>query len=67
MSKDSRSAGFGRGNQWRTNSNIQAGGGAFIVATLWVEGPHRYKEFVLERIRCALPECEDVEDMYVQC
>ena len=31
--------------------------------TLLVEGPKRYKEFVLERIRCTLPECENVEDM----
>ena len=30
----------------------QAGGGAFIPVTLLVEGPQRYKEFVLEK--CAL-------------
>ena len=41
----------------------QAGVGAFIPATLLVEGPKRYKEFVLERIRCTLLECENVEDM----
>ena len=41
----------------------QAGVGAFIPATLLVEGPKRYKEFVLERIRCNLLECENVEDM----
>lgn len=45
----------------------QAGGGAFIPATLLVEGPQRYKEFVLERIRFTLPECENVEDMHVEC
>nr|XP_058963438.1 uncharacterized protein LOC131790267 [Pocillopora verrucosa] len=45
----------------------QAGGGAFIPATLLVEGPQRYKEFVLERIRCTLPECENVQDMHVEC
>ena len=32
----------------------QAGGGAFIPASLLVEGPQRYKEFVLERICCTL-------------
>ena len=47
--------------------NKQAGGGAYIPATLWVEGPQRYKEFVLERIRSTLPECENVEDMHVEC
>ena len=45
----------------------QAGGGAFIPVTLLVEGPQRYKEFVLERIRCTLPECENVQDMHVEC
>ena len=45
----------------------QAGGGAFIPAMLLVEGPQRYKEFVLERIRCTLPECENVQDMHVEC
>ena len=44
----------------------QAGGGAFIPVTLLVEGPQRYKEFVLERIRCTLPECENVEDMHFE-
>ena len=44
----------------------QAGGGAFIPATLLVEGLQRYKEFVLERIRCTLPECENVEDMHFE-
>ena len=38
----------------------QADGGAFIPATLLVEGPQPYKEFVLERTRCTLPECENV-------
>ena len=41
----------------------QAGVVAFIPAKLLVEGPKRYKEFVLERIRCTLLECENVEDM----
>ena len=45
----------------------QAGGGAFIPVTLLVEGPQRYKKFVLERIRFTLPECENVEDMHVEC
>ena len=45
----------------------QAGGGAFIPVTLLVEGPQPYKEFVLERIRFTLPECENVEDMHVEC
>ena len=44
----------------------QAGGGAFIPATLLVEGLQRYKEFVLERIRFTLPECENVEDMHFE-
>ena len=44
----------------------QAGGGAFIPATLLVKGPQRYKEFVLERIRCTLPECENVEEMHFE-
>ena len=44
----------------------QAGGGDFIPATLLVEGPQRYKEVVLERIRCTLPECENVEDMHFE-
>ncbi|CAH3143426.1 unnamed protein product [Pocillopora meandrina] len=45
----------------------QAGGGAFTPVTLLVEGPQRYKEFGLERIRFTLPECENVEDMHVEC
>ena len=45
----------------------QAGGGAFIPVTLLVEGPQRYKEFVLEKMRFTLPECEDVEEMHVEC
>ncbi|RMX36573.1 hypothetical protein pdam_00017167, partial [Pocillopora damicornis] len=45
----------------------QAGGGAFIPVTLLVEGPQRYKEFVLERIRFTLPECESVDDTHVEC
>ena len=45
----------------------QAGGGAFIPVTLLVEGPQPYKEFVLERIRFTLPECENVGDMHVEC
>ena len=44
----------------------QAGGGAFIPATLLVKGPQRYKEFVLERIRCTLPECKNVEEMHFE-
>ena len=44
----------------------QAGGGALTPVTLLVEGPQRYKEFALERIRCTLPECENVEDMHVE-
>ena len=44
----------------------QAGGGAFIPVTLLVEGPQRYKEFVLERIRFTLPECENIEDMHFE-
>ena len=45
----------------------QAGGGAFIPVTLLVEGPQRYKEFVLEKMRSTLPECENVEEMHVEC
>ena len=45
----------------------QAGGGALIPVTLLVEGPQCYKEFVLGRIRFTLPECENVEDMHVEC
>ncbi|CAH3164176.1 unnamed protein product [Pocillopora meandrina] len=45
----------------------QAGGGAFIPVTLLVDRPQRYKEFVIERIRFTLPECENVEDMHVEC
>ena len=44
----------------------QAGGGAFIPVMLLVEGPQRYKEFVLERIRFTLPECENIEDMHFE-
>ena len=44
----------------------QAGGGAFIPVSLLVEGPQRYKEFVVERIRCTLSECENVEDMHFE-
>ena len=44
----------------------QAGGGAFIPVTLLVEGPQCYKEFVLERIRFTLPECENIEDMHFE-
>ncbi|XP_068756580.1 uncharacterized protein [Montipora capricornis] len=47
--------------------NKQAGGAAYIPATIWVEGPQRYKEFVLEGIRSTLPECGNVEDMHVEC
>ena len=45
----------------------QAGGGAFIPVTLLVEGQQRYKEFVLEKMRFTLPECENVEEMHVEC
>lgn len=31
-----------------------------------MEGPQRYKEFVLEGIRCTLEECENVAEMHVE-
>lgn len=47
--------------------NKQAGGGAYIPATLLVEGPREFEQFVLEKIRSTLPECENEEDLNVEC
>ena len=41
--------------------NKQAGGGAYISATIKVEGPHEYEEVVLDRVRKSLAECENGE------
>lgn len=39
--------------------NKQAGGGAYIPATIELEGPHEHKEAVLDRVRTSLEECEN--------
>ena len=39
--------------------NKQAGGGAYIPATIQVEGPREHKEAVLDRVRTSLTECEN--------
>ena len=38
--------------------NKQAGGGAYIPATIQVKGPREHKEAVLDRVRTSLAECE---------
>ena len=38
--------------------NKQAGGGAYIPATVQVEVPHEHEEAVQDRIRTSLTECE---------
>ena len=47
--------------------NKQAGRGAYIPATLLVEGPREFEQFVLEKMRSTLPECENEEDLNVEC
>lgn len=46
--------------------NKQAGGGAYIPATLRIVGPSIHAKIVLERIRKTLCECENKEEMYVE-
>ena len=41
----------------------QAGGGAFIPATVQVEVPREHKEAVQDRVRTSLTECENGELM----
>ncbi|XP_068736166.1 uncharacterized protein [Montipora capricornis] len=45
--------------------NKQAGGGAYIPATIQVEGPREHKEAVLDRVRTSLTECENGELMSI--
>ncbi|XP_074614307.1 uncharacterized protein LOC141874054 [Acropora palmata] len=46
--------------------NKQAGGGAYIPATLRIVGPSIHAKLVLERIRKTFCECENKEDMSVE-
>ena len=46
--------------------NRQAGGGAFIPATLRIEGRLVYQDIVLQKIRETLKECENAEEMCVE-
>ena len=45
--------------------NKQGGRGAYIPATIKVEGPWEYEEAVLDRVRTTLAECENGEFMSV--
>ena len=45
--------------------NKQAGGGAYIPATIHVEGPREHKKAVLDRVRTSLAECENGELMTI--
>ena len=45
--------------------NKQAGGGAYIPATIHVEGPREHKKDVLDRARTSLAECENGELMTI--
>ena len=45
--------------------NKQAGGGAYIPATIHVEGPREQKKAVLDRLRTSLAECENGELMTI--
>ena len=43
--------------------NKRAGGGAFIPAVIKIEGPHEFKETVLNRVRDTPAECENGDMM----
>ena len=45
--------------------NKQAGGGAYITATVQVEVPREHKEAVQDRVRTSLKECENGELMSI--
>ena len=45
--------------------NKQAGGGAYIPATIQVAGPREHKEAVIDRVRTSLTECENGELMSI--
>ena len=45
--------------------NKQADGGAYIPATIHVEGPREHKNAVLDRVRTSLAECENGELMTI--
>ena len=45
--------------------NKQAGGGAYIPATIHAKGPREHKKAVLNRVRTSLAECENGELMTI--
>ena len=45
--------------------NKQVGGGAYIRATIHVEGPREHKKAVLDRVHTSLAECENGELMTI--
>ena len=45
--------------QQKIHKNKQAGGGAYIPASLKITGPQQHMTFVLERLRATLHECEN--------
>ncbi|XP_068740009.1 uncharacterized protein [Montipora capricornis] len=51
--------------QQKFHKNKQAGGGAFIPASLKITGPQQHMAFVLERLRATLHECENRDEMSI--
>ena len=48
-----------------TTQQKQAGGGAYIPASLKITGPQQHMTFVLERLRATLHECENEGEMSI--
>ena len=48
--------------QQRFHKNKQAGGGAYIPASLKITGPQQHMAFVLERLRATKHECENGDE-----
>ena len=51
--------------QQKFHKNKQAGGGAYIPASLKITGPRQHMPFVLERLRATLHECENRDEMSI--
>ena len=51
--------------QQKFHRNKQAGGGAYIPASLKITGPRQHMAFVLGRLRATLHECENGDEMSI--
>ena len=47
------------------HKNKQAGGGAYIPASVKIAGPQQHMTFVVERLRAILHECENGDEMSI--